>query len=104
VSSKENNGQTEVRPTFLRRKKVSEAIDTLDNGKKEGREGVGEFIRNTREELDKTTFPSSEDVRNTVIIVIVNVIFFALYLFLIDHAWTYILEGFTWVVNKIAGL
>ena len=53
--------------------------------------------------LDKTTFPSSDDVRNTVIIVIVNVIFFAIFLFLIDHMWTYILEGFTWVINKIAG-
>ncbi len=84
---------------------MSEAVDTLDNGKnKDGKEGIGEFIRHTREELDKTTFPSSEDVRNTVIIVIVNVIFFAIYLFLIDYAWVYILEAFTWVINKIAGL
>ena len=83
---------------------MSEAVDTLDNGTgKDGKEGVGDFIRHTREELDKTTFPSSDDVRNTVIIVIVNVIFFALFLFLVDHAWTYILQGFTWLVNKIAG-
>jgi len=84
---------------------VSEAIDTLDNGKnKDGKEGVGDFIRHTREELNKTTFPSTDDVRNTVIIVIINVIFFAIYLFLIDHAWVYVLEAFTWLVNKIAGL
>lgn len=79
-------------------RQVSEAVDV-----KSGKEGVGEFITHTREELRKTTFPSTDDVRNTVIIVVVNVIFFALYLFLIDHAWTYILDGFTWVVNKIAG-
>ena len=54
--------------------------------------------------MDKTTFPSSSDVRGTTIIVILNVIFFALYLFLVDHAWTYILDGLTWVVNKIAGI
>ena len=66
-------------------------------------EGVGEFIRQTRAELDRTTFPSSDDVKNTTIIVIVSVIFFAIYLFLIDQAWTYILEAFTWIVNKIAG-
>lgn len=84
---------------------MSEAVDTLDNGKNKGRkEGVGEFIRETREELNKTSFPSSDDVRNTVIIVIINVIFFAVYLYLIDHAWTYILEGFTWLVNKIVGI
>lgn len=82
---------------------MSEAIDTLDNGKK-GKEGVGEFIRNTREELDKTSFPSSDEVRNTTIITIVFVIFFAIYLFLIDQAWSYLLQGFTWLVNRIAGI
>jgi preprotein translocase SecE subunit len=83
---------------------VSEAVDTLDNKGKDGKEGVGEFIRHTREELNKTTFPSSDDVKNTTIIVIVNVIFFALYLFLIDRAWVYIIEGLTWLVNKIVGI
>ena len=82
---------------------MSEAVDTLDNKTKE-KESVGEFIRHTREELDKTTFPSSDDVKNTTIIVIVSVIFFALYLFLIDQAWTYLLDGLTWLVNKIVGI
>jgi preprotein translocase SecE subunit len=82
---------------------VSEAIDTLDNKNKE-KEGIGEFIRHTREELDKTTFPSSDDVKNTTIIVIVSVIFFAVYLFLIDQTWTYLLDGLTWLVNKIVGI
>lgn len=83
---------------------MSEVVDNKD-----GKEGVGDFIRHTREELNKTTFPSSEDVRNTVIIVIVNVIFFALYLFLVDYAWTYILgdrehnTGLTWLINKLFG-
>lgn len=68
------------------------------------KEGVGEFIQKTRAELDKTTFPSSDDVKNTTIIVIVNVFFFAAYLFLIDQGWTYIIQGLTWVINKIAGV
>jgi preprotein translocase SecE subunit len=80
---------------------VSEAVDTVD---KEKSESVGEFIRHTREELDKTSFPSSEDVRNTTIITIISVIFFAIYLFLVDQGWTYLLEGLTWLVNKIVGL
>jgi preprotein translocase SecE subunit len=82
---------------------VSEAVDTLDNKNKE-KEGIGEFIRHTREELDKTTFPSSDDVKNTTIIVIISVIFFAVYLFLIDQTWTYLLDGLTWLVNKIVGI
>ena len=81
---------------------MSEAVDTLNN--KGGKEGVGTFIRETREELNKTTFPSSNDVKNTVIIVIINVLFFAAYLFVIDKSWTYALEGLTWLVNKLVGL
>ena len=80
---------------------MSEAVDTLDKGTH--KEGVGEFVKKTREELDRTTFPSADLVRNTTIIVVISVIFFALYLFLIDQAWVHILEGLTWVVNKIAG-
>jgi preprotein translocase SecE subunit len=81
---------------------VSEAVDILDKGKK--KEGVGEFIKNTRGELEKTTFPSTDDVKNTTIIVVISVIFFAIYLFLVDHAWTYLLEGLNWLVNKIVGI
>jgi preprotein translocase SecE subunit len=76
---------------------VSEAIE----GKR--REGVGEFIRKTRAELDKTTFPSANDVKGTTIIVVVSVIFFAAYLFLVDQSWVYILEALTWVINRLAG-
>jgi preprotein translocase SecE subunit len=76
---------------------VSEAV--------EGRhkEGIGEFIKKTRAELDKTSFPSSNDVKNTTIIVVIAVIFFAAYLFLVDQAWVYILQALTLVINKIAG-
>jgi len=79
---------------------VSESVDTLKEGSK--KEGVGEFIRHSREELGRTSFPSSEDVRNTTIIVIISVIFFAIYLFLVDLGWTYVLQGLTWLVNQIA--
>ncbi len=82
---------------------MSEAVDILDKNNKE-KEGIGEFIRNTREELEKTTFPSSDDVKNTTIIVIINVIFFAIYLFLVDQAWVFILEGLTDLINKIVGI
>ncbi len=80
---------------------MSEAVSGLESGKR--KEGVGEFVRKTRAELDKTTFPSSDDVKSTTIIVIVSVMFFAAYLFLVDRAWVYILEALTWVINKIAG-
>jgi preprotein translocase SecE subunit len=81
---------------------VSEAVDTVKDSKK--KQSAGEFVREVREELGRTSFPSSEDVRNTTIIVIIAVLFFAVYLFLVDQGWTYALQGLTWLVNKIAGI
>ena len=81
---------------------MSEAVDTVKDSKKKA--GVGEFVGEVREELRRTSFPSSEDVRNTTIIVIIAVLFFALYLFLVDQGWVYALQALTWVVNKIAGI
>jgi preprotein translocase subunit SecE len=80
---------------------VSEAVAPIEGKHKEG---IGEFIKKTRGELDKTSFPSSDDVKSTTIIVIVSVLFFAAYLFLVDHAWLYLLDGLAWVINKIAGI
>ena len=79
---------------------MSEAIAAHEGKSKDG---IGEFVKKTRSELDKTSFPSSNDVKNTTIIVIISVLFFAAYLFLVDQGWVYILQGLTWLVNKIAG-
>ncbi|MFL6468133.1 MAG: preprotein translocase subunit SecE [Pyrinomonadaceae bacterium] len=75
-----------------------------ETAEKQSRGNVGEFIASTREEMRRTTFPSSDEVRKTTIIVVVNVIFFAIYLFLIDRAWVYVLDGLAWLVSKIAGV
>ena len=80
---------------------MAEAVDALDKGKK--KEGVGEFIQKTREEMTRVSFPSGDDVRKTTIIVIINVIFFALFLFVVDQFWSYFLQGVTWVVNQVTG-
>ena len=80
---------------------MSEAVAPIEGKSKDG---IGDFVAKTRAELDKTSFPSSEDVKNTTIIVIVSVLFFAAYLFLVDRGWVYVLEALTWVINKIAGV
>ena len=54
---------------------------------------MGEFVQGVREEMRRTTFPSSDEVRKTTIIVVINVIFFALYLFLVDRKKDMIISG-----------
>jgi preprotein translocase SecE subunit len=80
---------------------VAEAIDTIN---REEKGGVGKFVQETREELKRVSYPSREDVQGTTLIVIVNVIFFAAFLFLVDWAWVYILMGIEWLVNKAVGV
>ena len=75
--------------------------DTIDKKRKEG---VGEFVRQTRAELGKTTFPSRDEVQKTTIIVVISVLFFAVYLFAVDHLWVYVLEGLNWLVEKLVGI
>ena len=69
----------------------------------EKRGGVGDFVRATRGEWDKTTFPSSDDVKNTTIIVLISVIFVAIYLYLVDIGWVFLLDGLTSGVNWLLG-
>ena len=81
---------------------MSDAAEVLE--KKNEKTGPVEFVKETREELEKVSYPSREDVGGTTIIVILNVIFFAAFLFLVDQGWAYLLTAFEWLVNKIAGV
>ena len=83
---------------------MAEAVGTAKEEPPSKGGGIGDFIRKVREEMGRTTFPSGDEVRKTTIIVIINVIFFAIFLFLVDMGWTYVIEGITWLVNRIAGI
>lgn len=64
---------------------------------------AGQFIKDVRSEMKRVSWPSMEDVRNTTIIVLANVIFFAAFLFLVDRGWAYTITGFNWLVGKVFG-
>jgi preprotein translocase SecE subunit len=60
------------------------------------REGVfgraGEFVHDTRAELKRVSWPTPLQVRNTTIITIIAVIFFAIYLFAVDRTFSFVIE------------
>jgi preprotein translocase subunit SecE len=62
----------------------------------EPREGFfdrsGKFVRDVRAELGRTSWPTSIQVRNTTIITIIAVAFFAAYLYGVDKLFTFLLE------------
>ncbi len=69
----------------------------------ENKGSIGTFVKETREEYNRISFPSWDDVKGTTVIVIANVIFFAAFLFVVDQAWVYILQGIEWIFAKLFG-
>ncbi|HVQ36478.1 MAG TPA: preprotein translocase subunit SecE [Pyrinomonadaceae bacterium] len=54
---------------------------------------MSQFLRDVRAEMKRVSWPTVTEVRNTTIITLVAVVFFAVYLFLVDRIWAYLLLG-----------
>ena len=63
---------------------------------------IGQFIHDVRLEMKRVSWPSANHVQNTTIITLIAVVFFAIYLFLIDLAFTQLVHGLNWLLQKIA--
>jgi len=53
---------------------------------------AGKFLRDVRAELGRVTWPTTTEVRNTTFITIVAVIFFAAYLYAVDHSFAFVID------------
>ena len=57
-----------------------------------------QFVRDTRAEMRRVSWPTVNEVKNTTIITLIAVIFFAIYLFGIDRVWAFLIEHlFSWM-------
>lgn len=83
---------------------MATASESIKKKDKEKGGGIGPFLKETRDEWDKTTFPSSEEVTNTTIIVIISVIFTTIFLYLADLSWVFLLDQLTNLVNRVIGI
>ena len=54
-------------------------------------ERTSQFLRDTRAEMRRVTWPTLIMVRNTTIITLIAVVFFAIYLFAVDQVWTFLI-------------
>lgn len=53
--------------------------------------------------MRRVSWPTLNQVQNTTIITLIAVVFFAIYLFLVDLGMTYLITGLEWLVGKVAG-
>ena len=63
---------------------------------------LGQFLHDVRAEMKRVSWPTRHHVRNTTLITLVAVIFFAVYLFAVDQALSRLILGLDWLIEKIA--
>jgi len=63
-----------------------------------------QFLHDVRAEMKRVSWPNAATVKNTTIITLIAVIFFAIYLFVVDTAMTYLVKGIDWVIARLANL
>ena len=61
-----------------------------------------QFLHDVRAEMKRVSWPSLQHVQNTTIITVIAVIFFAVYLFVVDQALSRLILGLDWVIEKLA--
>jgi preprotein translocase subunit SecE len=53
---------------------------------------IGQFLRDTRAEMRRVSWPNAKTVQNATVITLVAIVFFALYLFAIDRVWAFLID------------
>ena len=53
---------------------------------------TAQFIRDTRAEMRRVSWPTANEVKNTTIITLIAVVFFAVYLFGVDRVWSFLID------------
>ena len=64
---------------------------------------MSQFLRDVRAEMRRVSWPSVKEVKNTTIITLIAVIFFAVYLFLVDRIWAFLLLQLNQLLNWMTG-
>ena len=64
---------------------------------------LAQFLRDVRAEMKRVSWPTANEVKNTTIITLIAVIFFAVYLFLVDRVWSFLLIQLNQLLNWITG-
>jgi preprotein translocase subunit SecE len=74
------------------------------SGRREGPVGrLSQFLRDVRAEMKRVSWPSATEVKNTTIITLVAVIFFAIYLFMVDRLWVFLLTQLNQLLTWLTG-
>jgi preprotein translocase subunit SecE len=96
----ERNDPSDLTPQAPRAERFGEGIEGQGARREHVRPGehagtferMGEFFHDVRAEMRRVTWPTTDEVKNTTIITLVTMIFFAAYLFGVDQIWAFLLS------------
>ena len=72
------------------------------SGSQSGPPRLIQFLHDVRGEMNRVSWPTFTHVKNTTIITLIAVIFFAVYLFAIDQALSRLIGGLDWAIERLA--
>ena len=61
-----------------------------------------QFLHDVRAEMKRVSWPTFTHVQHQTIITVIAVIFFAVYLFLVDQGLSRLINGLDWAIEKLA--
>ena len=64
---------------------------------------ISQFLHDVRAEMKRVSWPTAANVKNTTIITLAAVIFFAIYLFAVDQGLTFLITQLERLVNSLFG-
>ena len=73
-----------------------------ERGRQSGLSRMIQFLRDVRAEMRRVSWPTATEVKNTTIITLIAVVFFSVYLFLVDQGLSRLIIGLDWLLEKIA--
>ncbi len=65
--------------------------------------GIGQFRHEVMSEMKKVSWPARSEVINTTIIVLIAIFFFAVYLYVADIVFSYVISGIEWAAKQVLG-
>lgn len=105
MADEDNSDET---PQTSRPERPAERKDQRERTHRGGQLGffgrIGQFLRDVRAEMRRVSWPGANEVKNTVIITLVAVVFFAVYLFLVDRLWAFLLTQLNHLLNWVTGI
>ncbi len=105
MADEDNSDEVREAARAERPTEKQERSERVRRGSQEGLFGrIVQFLHDVRAEMRRVSWPSAKEVKNTTIITLIAVVFFAVYLFAVDRVWTFLLTQLNHLLNWITGV